>query len=85
MITSHLINYTDANNILYPFQHDFKVGLASETQFLEFIDYITKYIDEGNQTYCLIIDFSKAFHKVSQSLLVHNLHQYNIREILQMN
>jgi hypothetical protein len=31
MITSHLMNYTDPNDILYPFQHDFKVGLASET------------------------------------------------------
>jgi hypothetical protein len=46
---------------------------------MEFVDDITRNIDVGKQTDCLIMDFSKAFDKVSHSLLQHKLDHYGIR------
>ena len=36
----------------------------------------TEILDQGKQTYCLIMDFSKAFNKVSNSLIIHKLKHY---------
>ena len=38
-----------------------------------------KNLDTGKQTDCLIMDFSKAFDKVSHNLLTHKLDHYGIR------
>ena len=79
IITSHIMNHADANNIMYPMQHGFRRGLSCETQLIEFIDDVTINMDKGKQTDCLIMDFSKAFDKVSHSLLIHKLDHYGIR------
>ena len=60
-------------------QHGFRRKFSCETQLIEFIDDVTKNFDNGQQTDCLIMDFSKAFDKVSHSLLVHKLQHYGIR------
>ena len=66
LVTSHIMKHVDVNNIMYPLQHGFRRGLSREMQLLEFIDDISKNLDTGKQTYCLIMDFSKAFDKISQ-------------------
>jgi hypothetical protein len=43
------MNYVDIHNILYPLQRGFRKGLSCNAQLLEFIDYITKNIDEGRK------------------------------------
>ena len=73
------MNYVDIHNILYPLQRGFRKGLSCNAQLLEFIDYITKNIDEGIQTDRLMMDFFEGFDKVSYSFLVHMLHQGIIR------
>jgi hypothetical protein len=50
-----------------------------DTQLVEFVDDVTKNLDSGKQTDCLIMDFSKAIDKVCHSLLIHKLHHYGIR------
>ena len=72
------MKHADTHNILYPLQHGFRKGLSCETQLIEFVDDITRNIDAGKQTDCLIMDFSKAFDKVSHSLLQHKLDHYGI-------
>ena len=79
IITSHIMKHADTHNILYPLQHGFQKGLSCEIQLMEFVDDITRNIDVGKQTDCLIMDFSKAFDKVSHSLLQHKLDHYGIR------
>ena len=44
-----------------------------------FIDDITNNLDVGRQTDCLIMDFNKAFDKVSHCLLTHKLDHYGVR------
>jgi hypothetical protein len=73
------MKHADANNIMYPLQHGFRRGLSCETQLLEFIDDISKNLDPGKQTDCLIMDFSKAFDKASHSLLTRKLSHYGIK------
>ena len=46
---------------------------------IEFIDDVTQNLDDGKQTDVLIMDFSKAFDKVSHNLLIHKLKHYDIR------
>jgi hypothetical protein len=43
------------------------------------VDDITKNMSAGKQTDILIMDFSKAFDKVSHNLLLHKLEYYGIR------
>jgi hypothetical protein len=77
-VTSHIMTRADNNRILNPLQHGFRLGLSCETQLLDFIDDVSQNIDKGEQTDCLVMDFSKAFDKVSHSLLFHKLQHYGI-------
>ena len=79
VVTSNIMAHADRNNILNPLQHGFRKGLSCDTQMVEFVDDITKNLDSGKQIDCLIMDFSKAFDKVSYCLLVHKLDHYGIR------
>ena len=46
---------------------------------MDFVDDISKNLQEGQQTDILILDFAiKAFDKVSHSLLIHKLQHYGI-------
>ena len=73
------MSHADTHNILYPLQHGFRTGRSCETQLLEFIDDVTLNMENGKQTDILVMDFSKAFDKVSHSLLLHKLHYYGIQ------
>jgi hypothetical protein len=79
IVVSNIMSYADKYNILYPFQHGFRKFRSSETQLIEFIDNVTRNLDDGKQTDVLIMDFSKVFDKVSHSLLINKLKHYGIR------
>jgi hypothetical protein len=61
------MQHAEKNNILYPLQHGFRKGHSCETQLIEFVDDISKNLQEGRQTD--IMDFAKAFDKVNHSLV----------------
>ena len=75
----HIMSHADTHNILYSLQRGFRTGRSCETQLLEFIDDVTLNMENGKQTDILVMDFSKAFDKVSHSLLLHKLHYYGIQ------
>lgn len=79
VVTSHIMKHAETYNILYPLQHGFRSRRSCETQLIEFVDDITINMCKGKQTDVLIMDFSKAFDKVSHSLLIHKLQHYGIR------
>ena len=72
------MRHADDQNIVYPLQHGCRSKRSGESQLIEFIDDISKSMDNGKQS-VLVMDFSKAFDKVSHPLLVHKLHHYGIR------
>ena len=70
------MQHAEKNNILYPLQHGFRKGRSFETQLIEFVDDISKNLQEGRQIDILIMNFAKAFDKVNHSLLIHKLRYY---------
>ncbi|KAI8516361.1 hypothetical protein Bbelb_049420 [Branchiostoma belcheri] len=64
--------------ILCTKQHGFRKGRSCETQFLGLDDEISCTLEDDHQEDLLVLDFSKAFDKVSHSLLVHKLKYYGI-------
>ena len=53
------------HNILCEEQHDFRSGRSCETQLLNTIDDLAKNLDDRKQTDVILLDFSKAFNKVT--------------------
>ena len=71
--------HLEKNNILCPEQHGFRCGWSCETQRLGYVDETSEELDRGNQEDTIVLDFEKAFDKVSHTLLVHKLRRYGIR------
>ena len=65
-------------NILYPEQHGFRCGRSCETQRLGYMDETSEELERGNQEDTIVLDYEKAFDKVSHTLLVHKLRCYGI-------
>jgi hypothetical protein len=76
VMASQLMSHLDKHNILHSLQHGFRAKLSCETQLLEFADDIFKSLRDNSQSDVVIMDFSKAFDKVSHSHLLHKLQRY---------
>jgi hypothetical protein len=76
------MSHADKYNILHNFQHGIRKLRSCETQLIEFIDDVIQNLDDGKQTDVLIMDFSKAFDKVSHNLLMHKQEHYGIRGMI---
>ena len=78
ILLSNLNRHLSDKNFLSPLQHGFRANLSRETQLvLTFHDWATIVTQHG-QVDALLLDFSKAFDKVSHKKLTHKLAQYGI-------
>ena len=73
------MTFVENQEILREEQHGFRKAHSCESQLVGFIDEAAEAMKRGLQEDVLIMNFSKAFYKVSHALLVHKLHQYGIR------
>ena len=78
ILASSIMQHARTHNILYSLQHGFRDKRSCETQLLGFVNDLVNSMHSGAQTDILIMDFSKAFDKVSHRLLVRKLQQYGI-------
>ena len=78
IIASNVMRHSNAYNILYNL-HGFREKRSCETQLLEFISDLTNNMQSGVQTDVLVMDFSKAFDKVSHKHLTAKLDYYGVR------
>eukprot|EP00745_Piridium_sociabile_P027724 TRINITY_DN44613_c1_g1_i1.p1 TRINITY_DN44613_c1_g1~~TRINITY_DN44613_c1_g1_i1.p1 ORF type:complete len:604 (+),score=154.71 TRINITY_DN44613_c1_g1_i1:145-1812(+) len=78
IVVSTIMGFAEANNILSEAQHGFRRGRSCESQLLGLVDELSGNMEKGKQTDVLVMDFSKAFDKVSHSLLIHKLRHYGI-------
>ena len=72
------MSHLEKNGILCPEQHGFRCGRSCETQLLGYVDEASEELERGNQEDTIVLDFEKAFDKVSHTLLVHKLRRYGI-------
>jgi hypothetical protein len=79
IITSNIMKHLDPNNILYDLQHGFRKARSCESQLLPFIQELNDSNNKNIQTDLSIMDFAKAFDKVSHRRLLYKLEYYGIQ------
>lgn len=80
IVASNLTAHFNKNNILYDLQHGFRERRSCETQLLQLIDELAKNLITGRQTDLILLDFSKAFDKVSHLKLLFKLQEHGVNE-----
>lgn len=78
IVTKHIISHLENNNILYDLQHGFRHSRSCETQLLSFVQELHTSNNKNIQTDLIIMDFAKAFDKVSHKHLLYKLNYYGI-------
>ena len=73
------MNHLERHNILSDHQHGFRKRRSCETQLIQAVDDLAKCLNEGGQIDAVLLDFSKAFDKVSQHHLATKLHHNDMR------
>ena len=73
IIASQLMTHLNRNNILFKNQHGFRSKLSCETQLIEFTSEMLATMQDRKQSDVIVMDFSKAFDKVSHESLLFKL------------
>ena len=76
VIASQLMGHLNTNNILYDLQHGFQYKCSCEAQLLALVHELVHGVNANKQTDMAILDFSKAFDKVSHKHLLYKLQWY---------
>ena len=76
---SHIMKHLDRYNILNDSQHNFSKHISMESQLISTVHEKTAALNTGEQHDSILLDFSKAFVKVSHRLLLQKIGFYGIR------
>ena len=79
IIVSQINTHLKKNNILVPYQHGFREGLSCDTQLIKFIEELHKGATNCKSVDVIVMDFAKAFDKVSHLRLMEKLSGYGIQ------
>ena len=76
-----LTKFVDKNNILSKHQYGFRKNRSTEHAIIDFVDKITKSIDQGKFSVGIFLDLSKAFDTINHKILIQKLEHYGIRGV----
>jgi hypothetical protein len=82
IIRDKVMKYLQLNKLIVPSQHGFVPNKACVTNLLETLDIITDSINKGYSVDLVLLDFAKAFDKVSHVKLIQKLEAYGVNSIL---
>ena len=78
MITREIVSYLSSNKLLNSSQHGFVTHRSCLTNLLEYLETLTKLLDEGHMIDVFYLDFSKAFDRVPHQRLLSKLKAHGI-------
>ena len=73
------MNHLEEHDLLCDNQHGFRRMHLCETQLIQFIDELARYLHKGKQVNVVVMEFSKAFDEVPHKRLLSKLDFYGIR------
>ena len=79
IIASKLTQHLNQYNILYDLQHGFRDRRSCETQLIQLVEDLGRQLVKGKQVDLVLLDFSKAFDKVSHPKLLFKLSQHGVK------
>jgi hypothetical protein len=79
IVLSHIAKHLNSNNILIDEQHGFRERLSTVTQLISSTNDWAETLNNRGQTDIILLDFSKAFDRVSHHHLLAKLSFYGIR------
>ena len=80
IFASNLMKHLEHNNILTDFQHGFRKSRSTVSQLLTTCHDLAIGLNQNTQTDGILLDFSKAFDRVSHKRLLHKLNFYGVRD-----
>ena len=81
-MVKRLTKFIDQNNVLSKHQYGFRKNRSAELAVIDFIDKITKAIDEKKFSVGIFLDLSKAFDTINHKILIRKLEHYGIRGVV---
>ena len=79
IINSQIMKHLSTHQILTDHQHGFRKKRSCESQLVLAVRDLVSAMEENEQIDTILLDFSKAFDKVSHQRLAIKLHHYGIR------
>ena len=79
IMVSQINRHLKERGILILEQHGFREGLSCDTQLIDFDHDLHTMLSAHKQVDCIVMDFSKAFDKVTHGRLLTKLNRYGIR------
>ena len=79
VIKYELSGFLDKYRLIRKSQHGFLNKRSCLTNLLEYVEYVTSIVDNGDSVDVVYLDFSKAFDKVSHRTLIRKLWRFGIR------
>jgi hypothetical protein len=73
LIRDRLMHHLETNGLIEGSQHGFVPGRSCATNLIEYLDFVTRTLDEGGVVDTLFLDFAKAFDKVPHQRLLEKL------------
>ena len=79
IICSQIKDHLRFFHLLHDAQHGFRKARSCETQLILCTNDLAKSLNKGEQIDVILLDFQKAFDKVSHSKLLFKFHKYGIQ------